>query len=251
MLTVLDREPSGAAGPDLDAAKKDPRFFYIFDFGPVYNTRNEVTSPSGSTRFDLTQFDDFETQTAATRLFLGWMPHERHNLGLELAPYETRNKDTLSETINYQGETFNPGEVVRYAYKLYEVRLRYLYDLIEDETAWLRLGAAISYIHNSLELAEEGGDETYAQNRTDTVLPELSVSGGWWFADRFALFCDINWGQLDEERAQDLSVGVTWQIADQWNMSGGYRYYDRKINTDDWENHITQQMPFLSFGYFW
>ena len=108
-----------------------------------------------------------------------------------------------------------------------------MYDLIEDDTAWLILGGALSYIHNSLELAQEGGAGKYAQNRTDTVLPELSFSGGWWFADKFALFSDINWGQLDEERAQDFTVGVTWQIADQWNMSGGYRYYDRKINTDD------------------
>ena len=33
-LTVLDREPTGAAGPDADALEKefDARFFYIFDF---------------------------------------------------------------------------------------------------------------------------------------------------------------------------------------------------------------------------
>lgn len=248
-ITILDRAPSGAAGPTEDKVV-DPRFFYIFDFGPVYNARNEVRSPLGAPGFDLTQFDDFENQTAASRVFFGWMPGDRHNLALEIAPYETRNKEALTEPIQFQGVSFGPADGdIRYSYKLYEIRFRYMYDFIEDETFWLRGGAALSYYHNELEMADESGAK-YARNSTDTVLPQVSFSAGWWFAKNFALFGDVNWGQLSGQRAQDFTAGVTWQIADQWNMSAGYRYYDRLIEEDDWYNHLTQHQPFLSFGYF-
>jgi hypothetical protein len=251
-ITILDRAPSGAAGPDSEETfKKDPRFFYIFDFGPVYNTRNEVRSPLSSEQFDLTEFNDYDDETAASRIFLGWMPAERHNLGFEMAPYEMRNKETLtgSQQIDFQGQTYDDTDgAIRYAYKLYEFRLRYMYDLVENDEAWVRIGGALSYIHNSLELSSETGK--YSQNSTDTILPELSLSTGWWFTKKWALFADLNWGQMDNERAQDISAGAIWQISDHWNMAGGYRYYDRLIQSDDWYNHLTQHQPFLSFGYF-
>ena len=113
----------------------------------------------------------------------------------------------------------------------------------------LKPKSALSYIYNRLEMASETDPTKTSQNTTETVLPELSASIGWWFAEKWALFGDINWGQLDNERAQDLSAGVMWQINPQWVMSGGYRYYDRLIEQDDWYNHVTQHQPFLSFGY--
>ena len=246
-LTILDREPNGPAGPEHE--EFDPRFFYIFDFGPVYNTQNEIRSPLTSPLVDLTEFGDYDTETAASRVFLGWHITPKHIMALELAPFETRNKTTLQNDISFQGVDYAAGEVVRYSYQLYEARLRYMYNLHDNKETWLRIGAALSYYYNQLELESETVADKSSRNRTETVLPQLSANAGWWFAKKWALFGDINWGQMDGQRAQDLTVGVTWQISPQWNMSGGYRYYDRLIESDDWYNHLTQHQPFLSFGY--
>ena len=143
------------------------------------------------------------------------------------------------------------GEEVRYSYKLYETRLRYLYSLLETDEGFLKLGGGVSYIYNQLELESETTPDKTSQNTTETVQPFLSGSAGWWFAKNWGLFGDINWGQFEEQRSQDLTLGVMWQINPQWIMSGGYRYYDRIVEQDDWYNHLTQHQPFLSFGYYW
>ena len=71
-LIILDREPNGPAGPDTEELEKnfEPRFFYTFDFGPVYSSLNEIRSPLSSPTVDLTEFGDYDTETAASRLLV-------------------------------------------------------------------------------------------------------------------------------------------------------------------------------------
>ena len=249
MPTEKPLRPWGAAGPeDIDTrSPRDYRFSYIWDFGPVWNTRNDARTPRNDQNIDLTQFDSFSSETMASRLFLIWQISPRHYVAFEWAPYEARNKEAITTPLTFQNTAFAGS--VRYAYRLYEYRFKYAYNWIEEPSAWLRTGVAASYIYNSLELVDDLGD--YGRNRTETVLPQLCASAGWWFVTDWALFAEGSWGRLSGERAQDFTAGIAWQIDPQWVFSGGYRYYDRLVEEDDWYNHLTQQQPFLSLAYSW
>ncbi len=249
MPTDKPLRPWGASGPEeIDTrSPRDMRFSYIWDFGPVWNTRNSARTPLNGESIDLTQFDSFSSETMASRLFLVWKISPRHYTAFEWAPYEARNKETVTTPVNFQNTAFAGS--VRYAYRLYEYRFKYAYTWIDDPSGWFRTGAAASYIYNSLELVDDAGD--YARNRTETVLPQLYASAGWRFASRLSLFGEGSWGQLSGERAQDFTGGIAWQVDPQWICSAGYRYYDRLVEKDDWSNHLTQHQPFLSLTYSW
>lgn len=249
MPTDTPLRPWGASGPEeIDTrSPQDNRFSYIWDFGPVWNTRNTTRSPQSSDTIDLTQFDEFSSETMASRLFLIWKISPNHIVAFEWAPYEARNRGNFTTPVNFQNITFSGP--ARYAYRMYETRLKYAYNWIDDESAWLRTGISATYIYNSLELTDDGGN--YARNRTETVLPQVFASAGWWFISDWALFAEGSWGRLSGERAQDCTAGFAWQIDPQWVFSGGYRYYDRLVDQDDWYNHLTQHQPFLSLAYSW
>ena len=247
MLTITEKVPQGASGQEVKKVDSsfDPRFRYIFDFGPVWNSRNTVRSPDGSASIDLTQFKSFEQETMASRLFLVWHLAPKHVVAFEWAPYESRNRETITDSLEFQGDSFT-GDV-RYAYRLYEYRLKYAYELIKSKSWQLRIGGSLGYIYNSLELKDDSGN--YARKRTETILPQIYAQTIWRFAQSWELFAEGSWGQSSGECSQDLSLGITWHINPQWMLSGGYRYYDRRVDHDDWYNHLTQQQPFLSLGY--
>lgn len=238
--------PDGVSGPE-EPEPQDFRFGYIWDFGPVWNTRNEVRLPMTGESVDLTQFDSFSEDTMASRLFLTWKVTPEHMFAFEWAPYETRNKETLTDPVTFGGTTFAGS--VRYSYMHYEYRLKYGYNFMDDDAGWFRLGASMSYIYNALELVDDSSN--FSSSRYEMILPQVYASGGWRFHRKFGLFAEGNWGELSSNSAIDVTAGGLWQINPQWVFSAGYRYYDRLVDEDEWYNRLTQHQPFLSFAYAW
>lgn len=49
----------------------------------------------------------------------------------------------------------------------------------------------------------------------------------------------------------DAGVYLNYQISDRWDISVGYKYMERDIDTADLKNNAVYQIPYFGIAYSW
>lgn len=209
--------------------------------GLVLGTKyNEVRIPNaGGTLFDLGK-DLKANSKVYYRLRLGYTLGERHTISALYAPLTVNYTGRLSRDVNFNGVVFGPRgfgnpESVFARYRFNSYRLTYRYDFVH--TPKLRVGAGLTAkIRDAF--IEMHTNEPFAssirQSRYDNVgfVPLLNVVATWQPTPKFWAMLEADALASKQGRAEDVFLGVGYQLNPFVALKGGYRVVEGGADND-------------------
>jgi len=243
-------------GGDSDKKTKrqrfaDPRFRYNFVFGPAYLARNEIRAPSDSgTTFDLADFPEINDPTTTAAVELDFYLGKRHEATLYFSPYESRDIGSFATPVSFDGRLFPADTPINSDWLLYDLRGRWLYNLLPESPWQLKVGASLAYQYMETSLGTADG-AVFAEIKNHIFLPLVSAVAGYRFTPRVSAGVEVDAISLSKDSALEAGVSVNYRISDRWDISAGYRYYCRDIDTDEIRNNVIYHIPYMSVAYSW
>jgi hypothetical protein len=130
----------------------DPKWHFSLFMGPTWPTDVEATAPKGTgTTIDLKAFDDKYIPNGF--ISVGRYFGKRHDIQFKLMPMEKRQNGVFSTDVNFAGQTFAAGDLIRTRYRLNEWHLRYRYDFLPHSSWDFKAGLGLGYFDAKVELA--------------------------------------------------------------------------------------------------
>jgi len=248
-LALIEGDPAKKdAGDGSTAGITYPRYRFNFNFGPGYVKENEV-SGSG-TAFNLRDLEgnDYPLTTAVVQLDATL--NERHELGFSLWPMEARDSGSFNSPVEYRGVTFPANKTIKSDWLLYDLRLRYRYELFPSSPFILALGAGAMFQYHIIEL--ESADLSRKAKEDDiAVVPFLHLKLGWRITDKVTLYLNADGGKIPDNRFVDAGAYLNYRFSPHWDFTAGYQYYHRDIDPGEVRNKVVQHLPYLAVGYSW
>ena len=246
-LKVNIAEGSGPKSDERKAREFRRRHRYEMQLGPAYMRKNEITAPSATgTTFDLNNFNKQDDPTTTAGILYTFFLGERNAVTIGFAPFESRDSGTVSN-VDFQGNTYS-GDV-RSAYRMYDMRLQYAYDLHPEKPWIIDVGGALAVQYTSFELVDAAGTGDAVAEWI--ALPLAYAKLGYYLSKRFHIDLDSSGMYLSDYQHYDGALMLTYDIDDHWDAGVGYRYFDRRIETSDLKNDVTYDITVLKLAYQW
>jgi len=237
LVVLLLIAASGAAGDD-------PRFSLELEVGPTWQSRNMVQIPNteDGTRFSLEDLVG-TGPWAAGRLYFTWNLSRKHSLRLLAAPLSYTESGIFDDTVDFAGETYEPGLPTEATYKFNSWRVGYRYRIKDGErwTLWVGFTAKI----RDAKIALSQGDTTSEDTDTGFV-PLLHFAAHYRFADRWRLIFDFEGLAGGPGRAVDLAIKVGYDFNDHWGIAAGYRTVEGGADIEEVYNFAWFQYAVIS-----
>jgi hypothetical protein len=207
--------------PVPGAAAWEPAFVVELEGGAVWQTRNDVQVPNdeSGTRFSIIDVTG-EGPWPAGRLYLTWNINERHGLRGLLAPLSITESGSITEPVDFAGETYLPGEPVEATYQFNSWRLTYRYRFMKREKLRLWVGFTAKIRDARIELSQGG---TTSKTTDVGFVPLLYLAADWRFLPEWHLLFDFDGLAGGPGRAFDIALKLGYDINDGWGITGGYR----------------------------
>jgi hypothetical protein len=207
--------------PGAVLAGTQPAFVSELEIGAVWQSRNDGQIPNdeSGTRFSIVDLIGNGPYPAA-RLYFTWNIAERHGLRLLLAPLSITDSGVPESSIDFEGETFDPGVSTDATYKFNSWRITYRYRLYKSSRWRWWLGFTAKIRDAKIELEQPGK----SARKTDVgFVPLLHVAGEYRFTPRWRFRFDLDALAGGPGRAEDLALNLCYDLSDRWSLSGGYR----------------------------
>jgi len=152
--TVLD----GNRHP-VDPDDFDPRYRFLFEFGPLKTTRNLVQAPRGAgTLFDLSALEQNTAPTARLRFEYFPEAQPRTDWSVYYSPLGITEFAAPEQVIDFGDEQFDPAEEPNFNtnYRWFDLRVRWRTAILGNESWTLRAGAVLQHSWTKVEV--EHGD---------------------------------------------------------------------------------------------
>jgi hypothetical protein len=216
--------PSGAA------ASEEARFIVELEGGAVWQSRNDVQIPNDETgtRFSLIDVTG-EGPWPAGRLYMTWNINRKHGLRALLAPLSISETGSLSEPVNFAGQTYVPGEPVDATYQFNSWRLTYHYRFLDREKLRLWVGFTAKIRDAKIELSQGG---TTSKDTDVGFVPLLHLAADWEFATRWHVLFDFDGLAGGPGRAFDIALKLGHDFSRHWSVTGGYRMVEGGADVD-------------------
>jgi hypothetical protein len=226
------------------AAGDGPRFSLELEVGPTWQSRNMVQIPNteDGTRFSLEDLVG-TGPWAAGRLYFTWNLSRKHSLRLLAAPLSYTESGIFDDTVDFAGETYEPGLPTEATYQFNSWRVGYRYRIKDGErwTLWVGFTAKI----RDAKIALSQGDT--ASEDTDTgFVPLLHFAADYRFADRWRLIFDFEGLAGGPGRAVDLAIKVGYDFNDHWGITAGYRTVEGGADIEEVYNFAWFQYAVIS-----
>jgi len=197
------------------------RFVVELEAGPAWQSRNDVQIPNDQTgtRFSLVDLVGSGPLPAA-RLYILWNINERHGLRLLLAPLSYTKSGQFPSSVNFAGETFQPGVPTDATYKFNSFRVGYRYHIHQgpDWNWWIGFTAKLR--DAKIELVQEGK----SARKTDVgFVPLLHVAGETRLGSGWSAVLDVEGLAGGPGRAVDASLKLRRDLGRSWGIAAGYR----------------------------
>ena len=184
---------------------------------PGYNDV-QVPNDSTGTRFSLSESLDIESKFVY-RIRLGYETG-KHTFSVFAAPLSLNAQGTLTEEIDFAGETFPDGTEVEGLYRFDSYRATWRYMLVDNPEFLLKLGFTAKI--RDAEIRIESSSQT--ANTTNTgFVPLVSFELRWIPARSFAILVDGDALVGPVGRAEDVFLGVALPLSEKLNARAGYR----------------------------
>lgn len=248
---MLTYAHAGVSSDSENKQKTTPiRFRFNFGFGPAFLVTNEIKAPSSTgTLFDLDRFENREDPTTTAAVSFEHFLRERHTLRFFFAPFESRDYGLFNTPVSFGGQIFPANTTIRSAYRMYELRGFWNYNLT-PYSAWdIQLGAGLLFQNLEVELLSSNG--VYSEAKDNTILPIASGTLGYRLTPKLSVSLDIDGTYLPSDYMVDAVIALKYQINRQWDFSLGYEYYNREIDTDALVNKVIYNIPYIAVAHSW
>ena len=234
-----------------DNEKSLPLFRFQLEFGPIWFSKNELTSPSSSgTTFDVTE--GFDTDPAMYgRVKLEVPLAKRHTLSFWFSPTEFRRSGQFSQPVSFKGSNFAANTKTDYQYRYNDLVFGYSYGLILADPWDFSPGVGVYATDIKVTLSQEGGPtETIDEWQ---VLPLLNLPLGYTISPKWKVFVDLFGGATDNDNwAIGGDAMVRYTINSLWDITGGYVGLAQDFESTELKNSAVSHSFVLSVGYsFW
>ena len=230
--------------PSSVSAQEDSRFSLELEAGPTWQSNNTVQIPNTEfgTRFSLEDLVG-SGPWAAGRIYFTWNINQKHSLRLLAAPLSYTETGIFDETVDFAGETYEPGIPTEATYQFNSWRIGYRWKFKDGDKWTLWLGFTAKVRDAKIELAQ--GDTT--SNDTDVgFVPLLAFAADYRFADQWRLIFDFEGLAGGPGRAFDVALKVGYDISDRWSVTAGYRTVEGGVDIDDVYNFAWFQYAVVS-----
>ena len=211
-----------------------PRFEVELEAGPVWQSRNvaEIPNDGSSTRFSLVSVVGKGPWPTA-RGYITWNIDDRHGLRLLLAPLTIREGGTLDRPVEFEGESFVPGEPVDAEYTFNSYRLTYRYHWRETArtSAWVGFTAKV---RDATVALEQG--TTASRKENVGFVPLLHLAGEWRLAPRWLATVDVDALAGGPGRAEDVALKLGYRVTPQLSLHAGYRTVEGGADVEETYN---------------
>lgn len=206
------------------------QIFFDIEGGLTASGYNDVRVPGdGGTQFSLT--DDL---TAKAGSYLRFRPgvrlDDRHNIMLLYAPLRIKSTGVFDSPVRFRETTFDAGRTTTGEYVFNSYRATYRYDFIRKETFRLGLGLSAKIRDASITLtnADTSADETNVG-----FVPLINFSVSLMLSDNLGLLLDGDALVGPQGRAEDVFLGLTYNIAGGLQGRLGYRVLEGGADVDE------------------
>jgi len=239
-----------------DPAKKSfsefrPRFRYELAFGPTSMRENTSRAPNnGGVELDQTA-SNFrglnEPLTTAIGTFEVFLDGG-HDVSISFLPYEHRDEFSLSESGQFGNVTIPANTQSVAAYRLYDGRLQYDYDIWRSGPWSAELGAGLLYQKTVLEVATETGSVKHTVD-DDAILPYLYGAGAYQFNAKWSAYASLDGTALDDYQVFDGRLGVRYQASKNWDLGLEASVTERVTDTTELYNKFSAVGLLATIGY--
>ena len=236
--------------------KSRPNFRFQWEFGDIHVTENLILPTGGGDPIDF-RFDGVNDPSVSGSADLVWyFGGGRHALDFRLTPFELRDFGMLEEDIDFGGETVPGGVELRSGYVAYDFRAHYGYAVFPESRFELEVGGGLSALYTLAELAviidlEDREVEEFATIDDVSVLPTLYLHLGYRFGknERWLLFAEADGIDISSDRYLNATAQLRFQASRKWDVGLGYRYFERYIDHDGFDNLTARDQYVAAIGY--
>lgn len=218
----------------------DPRYRFLFEFGPLQTSRNVVQAPmGGGTIFDLSALEQNTAPTA--RLRFEYFPENQpwSDWSIYYSPLGITEFATPEKSIDFGDQLFDPGEFPEFNtnYRWFDLRARWRTAFFANENWILRAGVGLQYSWTKVEV-EQG--ERFAVVKQEEVAaerlaPVLHLGIDYRFDERWRLEAELDgfsefWEGDDKEFQWAAGLFLNYQPTLLWDLGVGIRLIRGRIH---------------------
>ena len=220
---------------------------YELFLGAAYTNHNIVSSPGGS-RFDYHNFD----QTLEPSTFGSFTLEKRHSprsrWSINVTPYESRDKETLTQTLVFDGRTYNSGDTIVSAYRAWHFSGDWHFNWTPQSAWTVETGLVLGLQSLTVEIDDIDGGKLGSISELELV-PLLSTQLGYRFSPKWSASLSAKGISLDRVLHAELFAALRYQINSRWDAGlsvGRYRHQYDGVNL---YNELDYDIAGVQIGY--
>lgn len=200
--------------------------------GVGFNQFNDVRAPNGGaalgTFFSLT--NDFKPQAVSpfVRGEISYTIIDRHDIQFAAVPLTVNYTSFKDQTISFSGETFTGNDITA-SYKFNTYRLSYRYNVLRKKKIRLGLGATVLLRDARIALTQ---GSRVAENTDLGAVPLISFNLVYSPIEKLSIILKGDALVTPQGRAEDIFLGITYDLIDALELKGGYRLIDGGSGVD-------------------
>lgn len=231
----------GLAGLLIPAAALQAQWTLDAETGLVWSGYNNIRIPgAGGTLFSLSR--DLESESGVfLRGRLTWQVGARHAISILYAPLVIKASGAIGQDLLFNGETFAAGIPLSGRFKFNSYRLTYRATLIDK--ARFKLGFGLTAKIRDAGVRVEGGGRSTEKTNVGFV-PLINFRLDWRLADKLALIFEGDALAAPQGRAEDVFLGLGWDVSKALTLKAGYRLVEGGADNDEvynftWVNYAS------------
>jgi hypothetical protein len=215
----------------VPSALADVRSFADLEVGWAFPGYNDVRIPGDSgTRFSLNEEGVTISSAPYARLKLGATFASRHIVFVTAAPLRLQARGTLRRDVSFDGGAYPAGTFVTGQYRFDTWRLTYRYAFWSSPRLEATVG--LTGLVRDAAISLHGGD-VFQEKLNTGLVPLLSFSVLWRFAGPWSLLLDGDALAGGPGRAEDVTIAVRRQLAEDLAVRVGYRLVEGGADVDE------------------
>lgn len=206
------------------------QLFVDIEGGVVFTGYNDVRVPGGEgTLFSLK--DDLTPKVGSFfRVRPGLRLNDRHNISILYAPLRIKSSGTFDTPVRFQDQTFPADRAINGEYVFNSYRITYRYDFIHELN--FRLGAGLTAKIRDASISLTNADMSL--DETDLgVVPLVNFYANLMLTNDIGLLLEGDALVGPQGRAEDVFLGMTYEIAGGLQGRLGYRILEGGADVDE------------------
>lgn len=197
--------------------------------GKVWQGRNDVQIPNSTmgSRFSLVDIAG-NGPLSVSRAYLTWNRDDKHSFRALYAPLSYTKTGNLTSTINFSGQTYNPG-LIDATYQFNSYRLGYRYRYIDDNDLQCWVGFTAKIRDAKIELAQGSTTNKYANVG---FVPLFYFGANWQLSQDWYFLFDFDGLAGGPGRAFDVALKLGYDLSDDFSFNLGYRTVEGGVDND-------------------